>query len=117
MIAGVIEGRHGFRPQIVCLTGVELRAAAAENPFKQAEANHKELHLVFLAAEPSAEAVAGLAKHKTSDAYAVIGKRLYLHTPGGLLASKIAGRPEKLLGVGATARNWRTVTALLELCA
>jgi uncharacterized protein (DUF1697 family) len=114
-VADVIERRHGFRPRIMCLSPAELDRAARENPFKAAEANHKEMHLVFLAEEPAAAAVEGLARHRTTENYAVIGQRLYLHTPGGLLSSKIAERPEKLLGVGATARNWRTVTALAEM--
>jgi uncharacterized protein (DUF1697 family) len=40
---------------------------------------------------------------------------LYLFTPEGFGTSKLAGRIEKLLGVEATARNWRTVTTLLEM--
>jgi uncharacterized protein (DUF1697 family) len=42
------------------------------------------------------------------------GKAFYLHTPNGFGTSKLAGRVERLLGVEATARNWRTVTTLLE---
>lgn len=115
LVANAIETRHRFRPSVMCLSAAELAEAVAANPFKSAEANHKELHLVFLAAEPSNAAVEGLAKHKAGDNYAVIGRRLYLHTPGGLLSSKIADRPERLLGVPSTARNWRTVKALYEM--
>lgn len=39
----------------------------------------------------------------------------YFHTPDGLGDSKLAQRVEALLGVAATARNWRTVTKVLEL--
>lgn len=115
LVAKTIESRHGFRPSVMCLSARELAEAAAANPFKSAEANHKEMHLVVLAEEPSAAAIAGLAKYKTTEDYAVIGRRLYLHTPGGLLSSKIAERPDRLLGVAATSRNWRTVMALTEM--
>jgi uncharacterized protein (DUF1697 family) len=40
---------------------------------------------------------------------------LYLHAPEGIGRSRLAARAESLLGVAATARNWRTVTQLLEL--
>jgi uncharacterized protein (DUF1697 family) len=40
---------------------------------------------------------------------------LYVHAPRGIGRSKLAARAETLLGVAATARNWRTVTQLLEL--
>jgi len=40
---------------------------------------------------------------------------LYLHTPDGFGSSKLAARAERLLGVDATARNWRTVTTLVEM--
>jgi uncharacterized protein (DUF1697 family) len=39
----------------------------------------------------------------------------YIHTPDGFGTSKLAGRVEQMLGVKATARNWRTVTTLLEM--
>jgi uncharacterized protein (DUF1697 family) len=112
LVAKIIHDRHGFLPSVLCLSAAEMAAAVTGNPFKAAEANHKQLHVVFLAEEPSAAAVASLAKHKTTENYAVIGRRLYLHTPEGLLSSKIAERPDKMLGVAATARNWRTVMAL-----
>jgi uncharacterized protein (DUF1697 family) len=117
LVAEAIESRHRFRPSVLCLTAAELAEAVAANPFKAAEADHKTLHVVFLAGAPAAAAISGLAKYKTTDEYEVTGKRMYLHTPDGLLSSKIAERPDKLLGVAATARNWRTVMALQEMAA
>jgi uncharacterized protein (DUF1697 family) len=43
------------------------------------------------------------------------GRVFYVHTPGGFGASALARRAERLLGVEATARNWRTVTTLLRM--
>jgi hypothetical protein len=40
-----------------------------------------------------------------------------VHTPDGFGVSKLAARIEKLLGVPATARNWRTVNKMLALAA
>ena len=43
---------------------------------------------------------------------------LYLHLPNGYGRSKLSNESfEKKLGVAATTRNWRTVTALAELLA
>jgi len=39
----------------------------------------------------------------------------YLHAPDGIGRSKLAARIERLLGVDATARNWRTVTKVFEM--
>jgi len=38
-----------------------------------------------------------------------------VHAPEGIGRSRLAAGVESLLGVSATARNWRTVTQLLAL--
>jgi len=50
-----------------------------------------------------------------TERYKLIDKVYYLHTPDGFGKSKLAARCEKLLGVPATARNWRTVKKILEM--
>jgi uncharacterized protein (DUF1697 family) len=46
----------------------------------------------------------------------VRGREAYLHTPGGYGKSKLSGLfVEQQLQVAATARNWNTVTKLLDL--
>ena len=39
----------------------------------------------------------------------------YLHAPDGIGRSKLAANVERLLGVRATARNWRTVGKVMEM--
>ena len=39
----------------------------------------------------------------------------YLRAPDGLGRSKLAANVEKILGVPATARNWRTVRKVMEM--
>jgi len=48
-----------------------------------------------------------------------VGDRVvYLHLPNGFGRSKLAAAiTERNLGMPVTARNWRTVLALLEMCA
>ena len=50
-----------------------------------------------------------------TERFALKGRTFYLHTPDGFGTSKLAARAERLLGVEATARNWRTVTTLLDM--
>lgn len=45
-----------------------------------------------------------------SEEIALIDNVFYLHAPDGIGRSKLAARVERLLGVGATARNWRAAS-------
>jgi len=50
-----------------------------------------------------------------SEEIALIDNVFYQHAPDGIGRSKLAARVERLLGVGATARNWRTVSKIGEM--
>ncbi len=109
---------QGFTPNVLLLTRMELETAANENPFPEAVSEPKSLHLAFLAAPPVNADLDGLSAIKRGDeAFEIIGKTFYLHTPAGIGQSKLAARYEKLLGVPATARNWNTVLKVLEMSA
>jgi uncharacterized protein (DUF1697 family) len=111
----VLETRR-FQPSMLVLSLEELERAVASNPFPKAAAEPKSLHLFFLAAEPKNPDVESLGRIKAaSENFVFAGKVFYLHAPNGFGTSKLAARAEKLLGVPATARNWRTVTKLLEM--
>jgi uncharacterized protein (DUF1697 family) len=115
-LSSAIEKGHGFEPRVLVLTAAELAKAAAANPFPEAEQDPKTVHLFFLAARPTKADLKGMDALKTrTERYALKGTVFYLHTPDGFGTSKLAARVEKLLGVEATARNWRTVGKLLEL--
>ena len=49
------------------------------------------------------------------EAFELLGDVFYLHAPSGVGRSKLAARIEKLLGVPATGRNWRTATTPLDM--
>jgi uncharacterized protein (DUF1697 family) len=116
LLAGIVAQRHGFEPRVVALTRGELEKAASNNPFPQADANPKSLHLFFLADKPGTPALEKMAALKAqSESFVLAGKVLYLYTPDGFGKSKLAERTERLLGVDATARNWRTVTTLVGM--
>lgn len=107
---------RGFEPRVLVLTVDELERAVASNPFTDATAEPRSLHLFFLDGAPESPDLEALDAIKAkSESFALRGQIFYLHTPDGFGVSKLAQRVERLLGVGATARNWRTVTTVLEL--
>jgi uncharacterized protein (DUF1697 family) len=115
-VAAAVSRSHGFEPRVLLLTPGDLERAAKGNPFPKAEDNPKSVHLFFLAAPPKKPDLKSMEDLKTeTERFALKGKVLYLHTPDGFGASKLAARAERLLGVEATARNWRTVTTLLKM--
>lgn len=115
-IGAVVLEEFGFEPRVLVLGVAELARAIAANPFPEAARDPKAVHLYFLGATPKAPDHAALERHRAGrEAYALVGRVFYLHTPDGFPASKLAARAERLLGVDATARNWRTSTTLLAM--
>lgn len=116
VISAAFAKQFTFTPKILVLALTELEKAVAANPFSHAEANHKTLHFYFLSETPKQPNLGELNKIKTaSENYAIKGKVFYLHVPEYFGTSKLAEKAEKLIGVDATARNWRTVSNMLEL--
>jgi uncharacterized protein (DUF1697 family) len=116
-ISAAVLKVHGFEPRVLLLTQKDLQLAITANPFPQAEADHKSLLFYFLAAPAKQANIDALNSLKrNAEAFALTKQVFYLHAPDGIGKSKLAERVEKLLGVAATARNWRTVHSVLELC-
>ena len=115
-VTAAVAKARGFEPRLLLLTRTEFERAAAGNPFPEASANPQSVHLFFLAEPAKAADLKSMNALKTAtERFALKGRVLYLHTPDGIGSSKLAAKMERLLGVAATARNWRTVTTLLEL--
>jgi len=115
-LTAAVSKSHGFEPWVLLLTFAELKRAAAGNPFPAADKKPQTVHLFFLADAPKGHDLKAIEAIKTrTEAFALKGKVFYLYTPDGFGQSKLAARAEKLLGVAATARNWRTVTTLLGM--
>jgi uncharacterized protein (DUF1697 family) len=105
-----------FQPRVLLLDRAKLKKAIAANPFPRAAESPKALHLLFLFASPTKPDFQALDRIKVGhEAFSLKGKVLYLYTPDGLGNSRLAQRIAPQLGVEATARNWRTVNAILEL--
>lgn len=115
-IAARIEATHGFRPRVLVLDAQDLRSAMDANPFPEADAEPKTVHLYFLAGRPSDPNLEALEDlRSTSERFELADRVLYLHTPKGYGTSRLASSIERHLGVEATARNWRTVLKLREM--
>ena len=117
-LTGEIKKQHGFEPLTLILSLEALRKACANNPFPEAEADPRSLHLGFLAAKPLLPDLVKLSSLKKANERFHLGDGVfYLHAPEGVGKSKLAASAEKLLGVPMTDRNWRTVCKVMALAA
>jgi uncharacterized protein (DUF1697 family) len=112
----LIAEAFGVDTTAILRTPAELEAVVTRHPFG-ADTSHS--HLVFLAAKPAAGAARRFADVDPSpDRAELAGKEVYLRYSAGTQGSRLSpARLERLLGVRATHRNWRTVAALAELAA
>ena len=126
-LAAAITANLGVSAPVVVVSRDELAAVVAANPFP-AEADPKRVHAVLLSAALGADAAAkideALARSTAKggrDELAIVGRTLYLHTPDGFGNSELAAAVLRIVtspraGVTGTARNWATMTKLLDLC-
>ncbi len=115
-IRALVLADFGFQPNVLLLTGEQLKDAHTNNPFSAGESEPKTLHLYFLTGPTGTVDEEKLASLKSdSEQFDLIGRVFYLYAPNGIGRSKLAAKVEKCLGVAATARNWRTVTKVLQL--
>jgi uncharacterized protein (DUF1697 family) len=115
-ISAAIEKHHGFEPRILILTAAEMETAVRANPFPEGEAEPKSLHLFFLVAPPDNPDLARFDElKKDNERFELIDKVFYLHAPDGIGRSKLAEKVDRFLGVSTTARNWRTVSKIMEM--
>ena len=115
-ISTAIGKSHGFRPQVLLFEMKDFQDAITSNPFPEGESEPKTLHLFFLDAPPKNPDLETLKSLKTnSEQFMLMNNVFYLHAPDGIGRSKLASNVEKALGVGVTARNWRTVRKIMAL--
>lgn len=102
---------------VIVRTPRQLAAVIAESPFlKEKGIDERRLSVFFLDGKPSAQALKALAAVKSGrDRFSAREFEIYVHCPDGFGTSKLAATLERVIGVGATARNWNTVRKLSEL--
>ena len=113
----LIRERFGLDIAVVVRTGAELAAVVRRNPLGDVAKNPKRYQVTFLAGKLERPALNQLeAAAAPSERFVVASREVYAWTPDGIARSKLwAMLAGKQLGVTATARNWTTVTKLLEL--
>ena len=119
-IKRLLSERFKLSVPVLVQTFDQLEAVVRENPFPDlAERDPKHFLVTFLSQRPDVTAVKELEAFAAEgdDEFAATALALYSWHPGGIHLSKLAIRlTEKRLNVDvATARNWTTVTTLLEM--
>jgi uncharacterized protein (DUF1697 family) len=114
---GLIADRFGLDIDVVVRTRDELAEVVRRNPLGKVARDPKRHQVSFLDRKPAREVVDKLAALAAGDEQFVAdGRELYAWHPKGVARSKLwAALAGRSLGVTATARNWTTVTKLLEL--
>jgi uncharacterized protein (DUF1697 family) len=119
-IAALIKRDFGFDVPTLVLGAEALACVVEENPFVGKKGiDPTKLHVTFLAGPAAA---AGLKKMEGvasgHDEFRCLGTAIYLACPDGYGRSKLSNNVfERALGVGATTRNWKTVTTLAAMAA
>ena len=111
-LASAINDRFGISPRVLLLSAAEFRAVAAEIPIRELATDPSRGFVYFMDSVP-ADLV--LPDDIAPEQLLVGALAVYQWSPDGAGTSKIKASFIKSLGPTATARNLRTVDALLEL--
>src|SRR2546423_8192450 len=112
-----IAGGFGLDIAVIVRTRDELADVVERNPLGHVAENPKRYQVSFLSEELDPDVLQKLhAVAVAPEQLMAIGRELYAWHPDGVARSKLWGRLAGTgLGVTATARNWATVTKLLEM--
>ncbi|HSS38432.1 MAG TPA: DUF1697 domain-containing protein [Polyangia bacterium] len=114
-IAMRLEKDIGFPIAVLVLSAKDLAQVVAHNPFlKEKGIDPAKLHVTFLHGAPPAPGLQKMAAIASGrDRFVARGTTIYLHCPDGYGRSKLVNNAfERALKVGATTRNWNSVTTL-----
>lgn len=116
-VAAMLDDRFGIVSPIVLRTGAELATALERSPFADSEEDLAYLHLILLDQVPPLDRVELLdPDHGSPDRFSVNGRDIAVWYPEGSARSKLTiNYFEKSLGVTGTARNHRTLLALVPM--
>jgi uncharacterized protein (DUF1697 family) len=113
----VLADRFGLETSVLVRTRAQLAAVVKRNPLAKLAKDPKRLLVTFVDGRPKADVLRKLEATAAGGEQVVLeAGELYAWHPKGVGRSKLAALMSgKGLGVPATARNWDTVTKLLEL--
>lgn len=117
-VEALIAARFGVCVPVCVRAPAELTAVVTANPFPEAAAERPRLlHVSFLTAAPRPEGIANVLDDTVAaKVVRVVGREVYIDYADGVHGSRLT--PDffrRRLGVDGTARNWRTVLALVDL--
>jgi len=116
-ISAAIDKNHGFAPYVFILSIENVQAAMRANPFPEGENEPKSLHFFFLDGTLQQTDIDALKPLQTeTERFRLIDNVLYLHAPDGIGRSKSVAKISRgWKEVNITARNWRTVSKIVEI--
>lgn len=117
-ISKALRDELGLTIDAMARSRKDLVAIIDANPFAaEAKEDPKKVHVSFLAGQPTAAARKACDPAEFDPERFEFGDRcLYLYFPDGAGRSKLGTAPwGKRLSMPGTARNWRTVTTMLDM--
>ena len=117
-IEDAIEKKFGFRCDVICRTTAEMKRVLAKNPFaKRRDIHPGKLLVTFLSDDPDKDSLPTIrAIQLDPEELFIDGREVYVYFPNGAGRSKFSWPSiGKLLKVSGTARNWNSVTKMLEM--
>jgi uncharacterized protein (DUF1697 family) len=116
-VESAIAEAFSLQIRVIIRVKKDLVAVSTTHPFRDDATDPSRLHVVFMDVMPDAARIADLDPDRSPpDRFEVRGREIYLSYPNGQGRSKLGlDYFERVLGVAGTARNWNTVTKLLEM--
>jgi uncharacterized protein (DUF1697 family) len=115
-VSALLVEEFGLDVPVVVRSASELAEVVARNPFPaEAASNPKGLQVTFRSEPVDAETMAVLQERATAtEKVSGVGREIYSWHPDGVARSKLAVAITPKYAA-TTARNWTTVTTLLEM--
>ena len=113
-----IVRQFGFPVPVLVKTAAEVGDVIKNNPLvKEKDIDISKLHVTFLSSAPEKSALKMLdGIDAAGDRFCCLEQAVYLYCPNGYHATKLGNNVlEKMLKVGTTTRNWRTVNQLYQM--
>lgn len=116
-ISELIQNQYNFSVPVLVLSRENMQQIRDKNPYLDGKKDLSKLHITLLGKIPDEKLLTSCRDEKyQSDQFTIDGTTIYLYCPDGYGMTKFSTTFfEKKLGVSATTRNWKTVTALIEL--
>lgn len=118
LIEEAIHEKFGYDVPAMVRTGAEVSSVISSNPFCNEENfDPEKLAVIFLHERPTAEQVEKVRDADyPPDKFRIIGREIFIYCPNGFGRTRLyTNFFENRMKVKGTARNWKTINALLLL--